>query len=156
MDISHPAVGENVDERNPENARKFVFYRYFDKMGALLYAGRTNHIFNRNAGHLHAAPWAREIATITLEWFDSQHDARLAAHEAIRAENPRYRLKRQTMICSVCGGVKVMQTKRADPRPLCITCRNAYSRKRWNEFMDQIATAEGRPRRPRGRPRKSS
>jgi predicted GIY-YIG superfamily endonuclease len=67
-----------------------ALYRHFDKNGTLLYVGVSMTVTTRMSQHEVAAPWIRQVATITLDWFGSRSNALLAEEFAIKTEKPLY------------------------------------------------------------------
>jgi len=68
-----------------------ALYRHFAADGALLYVGISLTPTHRLAKHRQrSAPWFRQIASITLQWFDSRQEALDAERDAIKAEGPAY------------------------------------------------------------------
>lgn len=65
-------------------------YRHFDKEGDLLYVGISIDPVARLVNHTSKSKWKDEIATITIERFESQHDAMNAEYRAIVDEKPRH------------------------------------------------------------------
>lgn len=69
-------------------SRAAAVYRHFDASGRLLYIGCSMDPARRFGVHRCVAPWARQVANITLEWFDSREEAEAAEAAAIARENP--------------------------------------------------------------------
>lgn len=69
-------------------------YRMFDRAGKLLYVGKTGHVarFDNHA----TKRWFPLVASITLEWHDTEASAALAEKRAIEAERPRYNIAGNT------------------------------------------------------------
>lgn len=65
-------------------------YRHRSAAGELLYVGIALSPAARLQGHRSEAPWFREIASITVEWFENRLEAMRAEVMAIRAERPRF------------------------------------------------------------------
>lgn len=65
-------------------------YRMFDAKGTLLYIGMTGHA--RRFDEHGVKRWFPAVATITLEWHDTEASARVAEKRAIQAERPRYNI----------------------------------------------------------------
>lgn len=82
------------------NDRPQTLYRMRDKLGELLYIGRTATISARLQAHRDTQLWWRDVATIELEHFDSPEELAAAETTAIRSENPRFNV-----------------ADRADPKP---------------------------------------
>lgn len=64
-------------------------YRHFDKDGVLLYVGYSVQVLGRLAAH-RRSPWAKDIAKITIESYETEEEALEAERQAIRAEDPRH------------------------------------------------------------------
>lgn len=67
-----------------------AIYRHFDADGRLLYVGLSKNPFKRQMFHLYRAHWFYEVASISIEWFDTKSAARDAEERAIRAEAPLF------------------------------------------------------------------
>lgn len=63
-------------------------YRHFDKDGRLLYVGISFRAIVRQAAHSNAAPWWDDVATITVERFETRKAAKSAERRAIETEKP--------------------------------------------------------------------
>ena len=77
--------------------RPAAVYRHFDAEGELLYIGRSHNPVARLDAHMARSPWAKQITSVTLDWFDSDDEAKAAEREAIAAECPpcnRSRIRR--------------------------------------------------------------
>lgn len=70
-----------------------ALYRHFDASGALLYVGISDSPASRLRQHLAASPWAGDIASVTLAWFDDRQAALCAETIAIMTEKPLYNRK---------------------------------------------------------------
>lgn len=68
-------------------------YRMYSAQGELLYVGQSALPQNRLMQHRLGADWVREVATITVAWFDSRKDATEAEMAAIKFEGPRFNLE---------------------------------------------------------------
>lgn len=66
-----------------------ALYRHFNTDGVLLYVGMTSAPAQRMTHHASNSAWGREVATVTLEWFDSKQEALEAERVAIETEAPR-------------------------------------------------------------------
>jgi hypothetical protein len=73
-------------------ARECALYRHFDEKGALLYVGVALTPASRLRSHVQGSPWARNVATVTIEWFPS--DALAAERGAISGEAPKHNVRR--------------------------------------------------------------
>lgn len=68
----------------------YAVYRMFDRAGKLLYIGKTGHAARFDS---HAVKrWFPLVASITLEWHDTEASALLAEAHAIAIERPRYNI----------------------------------------------------------------
>jgi excinuclease UvrABC nuclease subunit len=75
-------------------ARECALYRHFDEKGALLYVGVALTPASRLRSHVQGSPWARNVATVTIEWFPSRADALAAERGAISGEAPKHNVRR--------------------------------------------------------------
>lgn len=66
-----------------------ALYRHFDADGVLLYVGMSAAPSQRMIHHASNSSWGREIATVTLQWFDTKQEALEAERVAIETEAPR-------------------------------------------------------------------
>ena len=73
---------------------KTALYRHYDAEGALLYVGISRNPFARLDQHMSTSPWASEIASVALEWFDDRTAALNAERAAISKEIPLYNARR--------------------------------------------------------------
>jgi predicted GIY-YIG superfamily endonuclease len=67
-----------------------VLYRMFNRDGDLLYVGLTNNPKNRFKTHSKTQEWWREVATISVQTFDSRNQLAAAESQAIKDEKPLY------------------------------------------------------------------
>ena len=67
-----------------------ALYRFFSEDGALLYVGITARPWERWKQHRQDKPWWSDVATITLESFDTRDAVSAAEAAAIKSEHPRY------------------------------------------------------------------
>jgi len=67
-----------------------TLYRHFDKAGTLLYVGISTSAAARLVGHKHGSGWFDDLATITIEHYDSREEALEAEKKAIINEKPLY------------------------------------------------------------------
>lgn len=65
-----------------------TIYRHFDSEGRLLYVGMSLNVMRRTRSHFHSAAWWDEVATITIQRFETKADACAAELHAIRTEGP--------------------------------------------------------------------
>lgn len=70
------------------NQKFHYLYRHFDKDGNLLYVGISISYFVRLSQHKNGSFWFSDIATSTIEKFNSRHDAEKAEIFAISSEHP--------------------------------------------------------------------
>lgn len=78
-------------DRWPQHAdRPHCVYRLYAVDRSLLYIGCTLDFPKRLARHQRRQPWAGEIATWAVQWFDAQAPALAAEEAAIKAEAPRH------------------------------------------------------------------
>lgn len=79
----------NIAPRNHLGVKmQVVLYRHFSSDGQLLYVGVSKNGFDRLADHVRSSDWRREIASITLQWFDDLDEALDAECAAINTERP--------------------------------------------------------------------
>lgn len=81
-----PLAGE-ADE-----GRVHCLYRFFDASAALLYVGITCNPGARIKAHSTQKDWWREVASSTMEHFDSREALANAERHAIRTEGPKYNI----------------------------------------------------------------
>lgn len=65
-----------------------ALYRHFDSEGSLLYIGIALCPTYRLSKHRSRSPWFERIASITVHWYASRHEAMNAERQAIQAEHP--------------------------------------------------------------------
>ncbi|MFD7705639.1 GIY-YIG nuclease family protein [Streptomyces sp. NPDC059786] len=73
----------------PQASERTALYRYLAADGQPLYIGITRHLKNRKTAHARSL-WAKEAASFTVEWYDTEAEAAAAETAAIRAERPTY------------------------------------------------------------------
>lgn len=73
-------------------AAKTALYRHWNADGILLYVGISLKPFERLAAHAYGSHWADDIASVTMEYFDSREDADAAERRAIREERPAHNI----------------------------------------------------------------
>lgn len=71
-------------------ARKTALYRHISADGELLYVGIALTPVERMRDHKKGSRWFEQVATVTLEWFDTRALALAAEAAAIKAERPVY------------------------------------------------------------------
>lgn len=69
---------------------KAVLYRHYSIAGDLLYIGCSMRFLDRTAQHSGNASWFNDVATITLQHFESARAALIAEEVAIKAERPMH------------------------------------------------------------------
>lgn len=69
-----------------------TLYRFFNPQGVLLYVGISKKPFERWKQHRGDKPWWLEIATVTLEHFDTRREAMSAEEAAIKGEGPLFNI----------------------------------------------------------------
>ncbi len=74
-----------------------VVYRMFNAAGDLLYIGCTTRFIRRMTDHEHNRPWWSEVASITVEHFESGYQAAKAEAVAIRSEAPRHNVQHNVL-----------------------------------------------------------
>lgn len=65
-------------------------YRAFSHDGELLYVGMTAAPASRFSHHCSNKDWWLEVATLSIEHFDSREEAMIAENRAINIESPRH------------------------------------------------------------------
>jgi DNA-binding XRE family transcriptional regulator len=70
--------------------RRTAIYRHFDADGVLLYVGQSVSPSRRLYEHVRASGWAKDTASISIQWFDSKEEAAEAERVAIRDEGPEF------------------------------------------------------------------
>jgi predicted GIY-YIG superfamily endonuclease len=85
-------------------------YRHFDADGLLLYVGISSKPPQRLAEHARGSDWAKAIARVTIEWFETREAALAAEANAIRDEAPIFNLALQP-------GEKLPRKPRPKPQP---------------------------------------
>lgn len=68
----------------------FAVYRLFGADGELLYIGKSTRPMDRLREHGSDARFARDIVSVTVEYFDDRETMDAAERAAIRAEKPRH------------------------------------------------------------------
>jgi len=68
--------------------QKTALYRHWDEGGNLLYVGVSLKPLQRLENHIMDSHWSEQISIVTIEWFDTRHDAEKAEREAIKIEMP--------------------------------------------------------------------
>lgn len=81
-------------QRKPVAARRCALYRHRDADERLLYVGISVQPSQRAAQHALSQAWFEDVATIQIEWFDSEQEARQAETLAIAEENPAHNRRR--------------------------------------------------------------
>ena len=77
----------------PDDERLSVvtyLYRHFDADGDLLYVGISSNWLSRLIQHSRQSEWYAQIASVTIEKFDSREEAREAEEKEIRSKCPPY------------------------------------------------------------------
>lgn len=69
-----------------------ALYRHRDASGSLLYVGISLRPFKRLDQHGGQSHWFRQIASVTVEYFDTRSEAMAAEKEAIKVEQPRHNI----------------------------------------------------------------
>ncbi|MFD5579017.1 GIY-YIG nuclease family protein [Streptomyces pseudogriseolus] len=76
-----------------DDSIRTALYRLRDGDGALLYVGISSKPPQRWGQHAADKEWWLDVATLSMEWFESRTDALEAEAEAIRAEQPRHNIQ---------------------------------------------------------------
>lgn len=74
---------------------QIAVYRMFSASGELLYIGQSVNPAQRLCLHRTEHNWLPDVASMTLEWFETREAARAAEASAIRAEGPVYNVDHQ-------------------------------------------------------------
>ena len=85
-------------EITQNNDSPCALYRHFAADKSLLYVGVSLHPINRTYQHSKAAPWASEIANITIEYLPTRTEALIAEMTAIKEESPKYNVKHRVKV----------------------------------------------------------
>lgn len=67
-----------------------ALYRCFDADDELLYVGISKDPAARWKQHQSKAPWWRDVAMRTVEWYDDRPAAEVAERKAVQTEGPRH------------------------------------------------------------------
>lgn len=78
--------------REREDTEKTCLYRHFDKSGVLLYVGIARDHQSRLKSHSRYADWKYDIATVTVEYFETRTEAGRAEIKAIQTEKPLHNI----------------------------------------------------------------
>lgn len=73
--------------------RPAAVYRHINADGATIYIGCSVNPIQRTATHTSASPWIRDVASISIEWFDTIEAALAAEAALIEAESPIHNTK---------------------------------------------------------------
>src|ERR1017187_10416926 len=110
-------------------------YRFFAADGALLYVGCSRKLWSgRMTAHASDKTWYPQIATITLEHYDTLAPAADAEALAIHNESPRYNIKTPVTQCPKCGGHR---TSNSEGRFRCKKCKREYG----NDYYKRVGRA---------------
>lgn len=82
-------------ERERHETEKTCLYRHFDKAGRLLYVGIARDHQSRLKSHSRYSDWKYDIATVTIEYFDTRQEASKAEIRAIQTERPLHNIVHQ-------------------------------------------------------------
>lgn len=74
----------NTLEKNP----KCAVYQHLDADGRILYIGVSINPMARFGQHRGCSPWVLQVATITVEWFDSQAAAYAEERRLVAIHQP--------------------------------------------------------------------
>ena len=91
---------------------KTALYRQYDKDGKLLYVGISLNYGRRLKEHYKGSAWYIDVASITLEWFDTRDEALHAERNAIKKEKPECNIHLQgddKEVFSECSDVRQFQ-----------------------------------------------
>lgn len=70
--------------------RHWTVYRLYDADRVLLYVGCTSNLIGRVQQHASYREWARDIATVTCEHYDTKQEALDREKNLIRSQDPAY------------------------------------------------------------------
>lgn len=76
--------------RSPRRSNLYTLYRWFGADGQLLYVGITENPAARFRDHERYSAWFRQVASCTVQHFDSRDDLKAAELEAIHTEKPTH------------------------------------------------------------------
>lgn len=79
--------------RTPVDQGSTGLYRFRNSDGHLLYVGISGNPPRRWVEHSDSKPWWREVASLSLEWFDTRAEALDAEILAICRERPVYNIQ---------------------------------------------------------------
>lgn len=71
----------------------YCLYRHFDRAGVLLYVGQSVSALTRTSTHRSQSDWFRDVATITIQRFQSRPELDAAEIAAIKTERPIHNKK---------------------------------------------------------------
>lgn len=86
----NPLTGGARRWRKSSDGGRCALYRHWDANGCLLYVGISINPFNRTQDHRHTSGWFYDVATITVEFFETTREAMKAELVAIRKERPKH------------------------------------------------------------------
>lgn len=69
-----------------------ALYRFYDKDGRLLYVGVTDNIKDRWATHARTKAWWSDVASHTIDWFETRKMALAAEMRTIAVERPAHNI----------------------------------------------------------------
>jgi hypothetical protein len=145
-DDSTPAPAFGASEARPATSgpQRTALYRHFDAQGRLLYVGISLSAFNRLSGHAHCSGWFARIASVTIEWYGSREDARLAERLAIFKENPKHNLQRPSVTDDEVAALSARVERSR------VTIQVPPPPPRWPDDADRPRVLPRPPRQPRG------
>lgn len=103
-------------------------YRHFDADGRLLYVGVSwSAVVRYGAGHRHIAEWAKDVAKMTVERFDTRGQAEAAERKAIREECPLHNRQHQVTVAAPIARETATAKPEPEPEPYLFPDASASS-----------------------------
>lgn len=92
-------------------------YQLCDEDGVVIYVGATVHIRTRFYNHARSKEWWCEVAieSVTVEWFDTAHDASVRESDLISELQPKYNRSGVTRQYARYSGPRAPSPPRATP-----------------------------------------
>lgn len=119
-----------------------ALYRFYNAEGRLLYVGITSVGPSRWKQHAIEKGWWTEVASITIEHFDTRAEATLAERSAIQAEHPMHNVIHSTQRPTAATPAVIRShgmgtmSQRQDGRRRYLNWWASRSRNRYGSFAD--------------------
>jgi excinuclease UvrABC nuclease subunit len=124
---------------------KCCLYRHFDAGGDLLYVGMSRNAAARLRGHKNAS-WYDDIASITIEHFETKAAAADAEWRAIQDEHPKFnKLRYPRKAAAAAYAALDRQARRATPHQLYPAGCAFLAIRRAVEECDRVLQSGGDP-----------